>query len=352
MTDTAILERVKREIAKTKGIGPCNFTPFREVLDAVGCVKVTMKERGAPELFEGAVVVGPYGEGTVTCGLVEGEEGSLCFVPWPPGTLLKGECVEVPTAADKGQANQWWYRVRPIGVSSQVHYHDNRMEQLKKRPLKTLNYLVFLRLGVTRTVPELHAYLVGSLPRESYHEDEQDEGFAVSKISISIQCPIMGTPIEWPVRPRKCGHPQVWDLKTHLLLLSEQKHPAKGIRCQICDTPYQLRELVIDQTFLNLLQDHSALKRNTVFTLQQWEAYKIPKTPPKIVHRTASGTGYYLLTKFEPPFKGSLLKPLLGKTTTFVQTSSIIDLPPDTIEAEGDWVGYPGLPNEYFVPKS
>eukprot|EP01064_Diplonema_japonicum_P024113 TRINITY_DN34599_c0_g1_i1.p1 TRINITY_DN34599_c0_g1~~TRINITY_DN34599_c0_g1_i1.p1 ORF type:complete len:350 (+),score=49.71 TRINITY_DN34599_c0_g1_i1:71-1120(+) len=341
-TEEEITKKIANEISETSGLGPCNFTPFTEVLNVIGCRRVSMKDRGDPVIFESPGL----GMEGVVCGLSVNEEG-MNFHPWPAGTALRGEEIEIPTQQEKARTNNWYYRTKQLKNTATLTLNDNRADQLKKKPLKIFHFMVYLRIGRVRTVTELHTHMKNSMPRECYYENDMECGTEVSKITVSLKCPIMGTAITVPVRPRKCAHEQVWDLSTHLMLLSEQRHPPKGIRCQICDKAYQFKELVVDLTFLNVIAEGTSIARNTVFTAAQWESYKTPR--PQHSETVSRGAGGELLQHVVGSTKGSLLKPVLLMTHLYTPTSTLLDIPPDAKVLNGKWISYPDIPTRYFI---
>eukprot|EP01065_Artemidia_motanka_P021682 TRINITY_DN25920_c0_g1_i1.p1 TRINITY_DN25920_c0_g1~~TRINITY_DN25920_c0_g1_i1.p1 ORF type:complete len:463 (+),score=106.41 TRINITY_DN25920_c0_g1_i1:57-1391(+) len=280
-TDRArLLGALQREIRETGGIAPFNFLPTMVVHDAceVFAVDFVKTAKGAPvrpglRVSAEVVLSQPVphlksGQSLHLCPLWLTLDGDIkFFVPWGvsgiylkcgggqrrrllvPAGLRENWCVDathVLSVATDGSV------LRLQGVDERVAERDRRLSEVRRADAVALIVAGSSPVPVPQAVSALESRL-----KRAHFQDRPSEGTEM-QIELRLKDPVVLLRIQQPVRGRYCEHAQAFDLTAFIRMVSEQRqgNDDLGFKCSVCGRSINIRDMVIDLTFAELLRSH------------------------------------------------------------------------------------------------
>ena len=152
--------------------------------------------------------------------------------------------------ADGEAGTAWSVRLDPGASVDSIHYVDlKHATRVDHDPVAPINALLFIQTAPFLPIPDLVQLLVQDLPRQHWtrHDDGDDDDVLADEF-LQIKDPVSMRPIQVPVRPTSCAHPQCFDLRT-MLETRYQQHTTTKLSCLHCNCAFDFRALAFDASF-------------------------------------------------------------------------------------------------------
>ncbi|KAL1481457.1 hypothetical protein MTO96_015608 [Rhipicephalus appendiculatus] len=149
----------------------------------------------------------------------------------------------------------------PINIISSCFVSPAVINELRVtwQPVRGREYVVGLFLVKKRTVATIvsglqrertqHATLTTTMVKKKMKRRASGDEVAVTRLHVSLTCPLSRTRMKVPCRARSCNHLDCFDASTYLQV--NERRPAWI--CPVCGNRAALSSLVVDQLFVDII---------------------------------------------------------------------------------------------------